>query len=106
MNLNELLSFLSKTFALAGQLQLEDIKLVGANKYEISIYSDWDVVRYYTKTFTICGETGETSKNFEDEIEWDIEVKVKEQLELNEMQKRRQAVLDKLSDEEKELLGL
>ena len=107
MNLNELLNFLSKTFALVGQLRLEDIKLVDANKYEISIYSDWDDCdRYYTKTFTVCGETGETSKNFDDDIQWDIEVMFKEQLEEKETNKKRQAVLDKLSPEEKELLGL
>lgn len=107
MNLNELLSFFSKTFALAGRAYIGNIKLVGANKYEVSVSSDWDDCdRYYSKTFTVCGETGETSKNFGGDIQWNIEALFEEQLEQIEKRAKRQAALDKLSAEEKELLGL
>lgn len=105
MTIKELLDLLYKMQE-SGKAQLDSIKLLDETDYEISINSDWiDGRRFYSKIFVVNAETGATTSGFDDII-WDIEVMYKEQMEKNELMKKRQAVLDKLTAEERDLLGL
>ena len=103
--LHELLDLFYKIEA-TDRAQLKSITPLDETDYEISIYSDWiDGHRFYSKIFVVNAETGATTSGFDDII-WDIEVMYKEQMEKNELMKKRQAVLDKLTAEERDLLGL
>jgi len=106
MTIKELLDLFYKMQE-SGKAQLDSIELLDENKYELSINSDWiDGRRSYNKIFVVDADTGVTSSNYYDDIIWDIEVMYKEQMEKNELMKKRQAVLDKLTAEERDLLGL
>ena len=106
MTIKELLDLLYQMQE-SDRAQLNSIKPLDENKYELLIYSDWmDGGRFYSKTFVVYADTGVTSSNYYDDIKWDIEVMYKEQMEENELMKKRQAVLDKLTAEERDLLGL
>ena len=90
----------------SGSAHLDWIKPLNENDYELSIYSDWgDGGRFYSKTFIVDVETGATTPGFDD-IKWDIEVMYKEKMKEKELQNKRQAVLNKLTEEERNLLGL
>ena len=106
MNMKDLLDLLYKMQE-SGRAQLDSIKPLDENKYELSINSDWgDGGRFYSKTFIVDADNNNASSNYYHHIKWDIELMYKEQVEKNELMKKRQAVLDKLTDEERDLLGL
>jgi len=106
MTIKELLDLLYQMQE-SDRAQLNSIKPLDENKYELLIYSDWmDGGRFYSKKFVVHADTGVTSSNYYDDIKWDIEAMYKEQMEKKELIKKRQAVLDKLTAEERDLLGL
>ena len=103
--LHELLDLFYKIEA-TDRAQLKSITPLDETDYEISIYSDWiDGHRFYSKIFVVNAETGATTSGFDD-IKWHVEVMYKETLEEQALRNKRQAVLNKLTAEEKELLGL
>lgn len=105
LTLHGLLDLLHKIDA-ADNVSVDRVKIAGENEYTVSIYSDWgDGGRFTTKQFTVCSSTGAVSPDFDD-IKWDVEIMYNETMEEKELENKRQAVLDKLTDEEKELLGL
>ena len=106
LTLHELLDLLYKMQE-SGKAQLDSIKPLDENKYELSINSDWiNGRRFYSKIFVVDADTGVTSSSYDDDIKWDIEVMYKETMKEKELRKKRQAVLDKLTAEERDLLGL
>jgi hypothetical protein len=106
IQLHELLDLLHKIDP-TYNVNVDKVKMeVLEDEYIFSIYSDWgEGGRFTTKQFTVCSSTGAVSPNFDD-IKWDVEVMYKETMEKKELENKRQAVLDKLTNEEKELLGL
>jgi len=105
LTLHGLLDLLHKIEA-TDNVSVVGVKNTGENEYTFSIYSDWgDGGRFYIKEFTVCPSSGAMSPSF-DNIKWDVEVMYKEAMEEKELQNRRQAVLDKLTAEERDLLGL
>lgn len=105
LTLHGLLDLLHKIEA-TDNVRVDRVKITGENEYTLSFLSDWgDGGRFYQKQFTVCPLSGATSPTF-DYIKWNVEVLYKETMEKKELQNKRQAVLNKLTDEERELLGL
>ena len=104
LTLHGLLDLLHKIDA-TDNVSVDRVKSTGENEYTFSIDSYWGGLDAAKRQFTVRSSSGATSPDF-DIIKWDIEVMYNEQMEKNDLMKKRQAVLDKLTAEERDLLGL
>ena len=96
----DLLDFIAKAQGISPDVKVE--KVFGG--YGISIYCNWlDDDDFWTK-FAFISDKGKSAEFYEFLAELDYQVKLKEE-KVNNRQ-RRQEVLSRLSDEEKELLGV
>jgi len=96
----QLLEFIAKAQKISPDVKVGE----GDNGYDIAIYADWDADdNFYTQSIFISHK-GESSNFHEMSFEIDYLFRVEEERE--NKHKKRQELLSRLSDEEKELLGV
>jgi len=114
MELNDILDLLYKMSECDCCQFMGVKKLVSSNNsemYEFTMDSDWgDGGRYYPRSFTLTRDPFSIggfiqSSNFDD-IAWDINHMYTETIERKEKASKRKAILDKLTDEEREILEI
>lgn len=96
----DLLEFIAKAQKVSPDVNVEEVD----NGYGITVYCDWDNNdNWYTQSAFIS-DKGESVEFYEllDTIDYQVQL---EEERVNK-RKRRQEVLSRLSDEEKELLGV
>ena len=95
-----LLQFIAKAQKVSPNVNVEKVD----GGYGITVYCDWDNCdNYYTQSAFIS-DKGESAEFYEFSDEIDYQVRLEEERESKHQ--RRQEVLSRLSDEEKELLGV
>ena len=99
-----LLEFIAKAQKISSSVNVEKVD----GGYGITIYCDWDNDDNFWSQSAFISDKGKSAEFYEFSATIDTLVKIEEEREIKLMNlwERRQEVLSRLSDEEKELLGV